>query len=760
MREMSDKIHGNAGYALTKRARDLLIDLLETGDDAQRCYSAKAVADASMFDATNALNECLYHDDPDVVSDAADALEVLKEGDRDYLIDVARHHPEGDCRLAALKALSHQVASKDVEKLFVEFAYGRQVDDQWGLTNGWDDWWDLQLFAVKCLSTNARSEYFALFTYVLTQDPEPELEAALYQGISGLNPDWIVDQLAKANLLTRRKLLNALKSSQSSIGNAFLFKHLSHKDALCRRIAVSGLAEKYATEYTWDIAERLSDLNPYVQQEAIDALERFGNQRALQKELLLDKFLDTYGETKGRLFKLLAREVLTETEIDDLLSHIDQEDVFAWLACTKYVDYSRLTPLQKTRVAERSSHFLQTNALKSHQQIQMLRSIHPLHAQIDILFPELERRILSQHQDSELPMFCSSVRQACFDLISHQCKGASQHLLKTTLFGKHAYPDAIDIVPLIEGKEDSSLKEVLDGYSVPSQEEMSRAPVSTIAAITQTSIATKLTSPKDNDDQKSNIIDMVDALDEEYQQYAKAVKDNFDSADALNFNRRKVAQLPEFDNKILAIRALGQSRHPNAVNWLIDTLQDSVPTEQREIFCSLAQQLRQCQTQCYVGTVLGIAKQVIERGDSLTQQSVLSYLHHVPFTSAIPLALDALNSEHEHVRLKALHVLDTHISETSVQWLQTMNFSLTQALDDPAAGVRKHALKLLASQRKLVVPMDIFVLTALNDEECMATALKSFMIHKDGVIEWISANFTTLTQQQQPNAIQLLGALL
>ncbi|MDN3685309.1 hypothetical protein QW180_23805 [Vibrio sinaloensis] len=108
------------------------LSFLESGDEAQRCYSARAVADSHCEAAISALNQNLYHHDPDVVVDASHALATLSGGDIESLIDVAQHHPEGDARLAALDALANQISRHDVEIVFTDIALGRDAGDQWG----------------------------------------------------------------------------------------------------------------------------------------------------------------------------------------------------------------------------------------------------------------------------------------------------------------------------------------------------------------------------------------------------------------------------------------------------------------------------------------------------------------------------------------------------------------------------------------------------------------------------------------------------
>ncbi|MDN3685310.1 hypothetical protein QW180_23810 [Vibrio sinaloensis] len=58
-------------------------------------------------------------------------------------------------------------------------------------------------------------------TKFLEQDPEPELEAVLYQGIAQLDPSWITDQLLHSPLMTKRKLLKkSLRFSNAQIAKA------------------------------------------------------------------------------------------------------------------------------------------------------------------------------------------------------------------------------------------------------------------------------------------------------------------------------------------------------------------------------------------------------------------------------------------------------------------------------------------------------------------------------------------------------------
>ena len=205
----------NSNMTQTNAAINELSKLLETGDEAQRCYSARAITEAKITTVTPELNACLYHQDPDVVADAATALATVCAGDLDSLQDVAINHPDSDARLAALSAITKQYNNEPqrVVDTLIRFATGRTEEDDWGLSGGWDDWWDLQLTAVQLLSsiqTAQNSDLFGnLFIELLTQDPEPELELALYRALVDFQPQILSEHWTTARKMKQRRLARA-----------------------------------------------------------------------------------------------------------------------------------------------------------------------------------------------------------------------------------------------------------------------------------------------------------------------------------------------------------------------------------------------------------------------------------------------------------------------------------------------------------------------------------------------------------------------
>ena len=66
--------------AVREQFNQVLNHLLTQGDEADRCYAARAAGQTGAHNSLQALLDNLYHEDVDVCVDAADALGQLKPG--------------------------------------------------------------------------------------------------------------------------------------------------------------------------------------------------------------------------------------------------------------------------------------------------------------------------------------------------------------------------------------------------------------------------------------------------------------------------------------------------------------------------------------------------------------------------------------------------------------------------------------------------------------------------------------------------------
>ncbi|MGF1776096.1 hypothetical protein [Vibrio nomapromontoriensis] len=752
-----------------QQSQAVLIELLTTGDDAQKCYSARAVAQGKVAAAESILNQCLYANDPDVVIDCVSALSAMKLGDVTSLIDIAMHHPDGDARLASLDALAPHSTDTRVKQLLEDMALGRQHNDQWGLASDWDDWWDIQIKAVSILveQTHENSLPFLqqLLQQLLQQDPEPELEALIYNGIARFNPEWIIDQLPHAALMQKRKLVKSLSHSNSQIAKAHLYKHLRDDDATIRKNAINALAEKQANEYFWDIVKCLKDESSLVQQQAIVALKTFHELEQLDRSRLVGYLKDAPANAYSQLLALCVSQPLTIADLDTLIitaRHANAEALVALLSHWNNLNFNssqqqQLLDLLILRIEER------TTAV--HTQIQLIRQLTLFAGHEHLSLPLLEKFISKENEQLATPYYDSSVRQASFDTLSHSTHPNSEHLIKTILFGTQAYPDAIEINEITE--TDPGLVTLLEQHEQKLSQPMvnTNSPTSTLGMIQQANVESTLVTPaQQNDDQQKNIIDMVEGMDDTFEQYADIVKANFDSADQLELNRKKIARLPKLANRILLLKALGQSSHPMAAQWLIDSILGSESHEMREIFYSLARLKKLYPKEKQIDNGIGAAGNALYHGDALLKQAAAQFLTTMPTSHALPVLLIGLNDDNEHVRLTCLTSLEPHLARIKQVQRVDVETAINNALSDSSGGVRKQALKLsfmvlkpeLSNKESLSPLLEL----ALNDEECHSIANLEFKRFGDDIMALINAQLMQLTHHRQPNAIKLLGELM
>ncbi|GLQ70663.1 HEAT repeat domain-containing protein [Vibrio penaeicida] len=742
------------------RSVEILKHFLETGDEAMRCYSARACGAIKAEDSIPALNQCLYHSDPDVVIDAADALSAMQSGDIHALEDVARHHPEGDARLAALIALGRHTSFHRVDSIIISFAKGRKESDSLGMSTGWDDWWDLQLTAVKILSRQDKPEYLDIFLTILEQDPEPELEFALYKGIARMNAQWVISQLPKAKRMKKRKLLKALGENNEQISKAFLFKHLKDADPLCRCIAIEAISKQRANEYFWDILECIKDDSLDVQKCALFAIEQFSAWSEIDNKRLIRYVSSCIDTSRIELFKLICQTNIVESEVNDLVALLSLDTPELCVCFIENINPAILSAKNIKGIEALISEVLTRNTLDILHHTQLIRALDRLPSSIEKLFPLLERRI-NEVDHNQNHTFEASIRQACLDVISHSELPACRHLLKTTLFGLNAYPNKIDVTqpPLALQDDELAVHSALRGHIVPEQQATENAPKSTLNAIFQTNLEQKLAPAQSEDEQQTSIVEMVDNLDDQYSEFADVVKSNFSAADNLNLNRKKIARLPEFENITLALRALGQSRQPKAVGWIIESILGASDENMREIFQALTLQRQRNPKQKECENGIGAAANVLLSGHELTQQSALKYLANTTTSKAVPLIIEALENTSEHVRISALYALENHYKMLGLLFKPLVKSAAKIALKDSASGVRKQALKLACLLWEYGEETSPMIELALQDDECHPVAYAHFLPFKYEALSMLNNQIATMSSSQQPNAIKLIGAL-
>ncbi|MEW7996892.1 MAG: HEAT repeat domain-containing protein [Candidatus Thiodiazotropha endolucinida] len=167
--------------SLQSETVDLLCQLLESGDEADRCYAARTLGVLRSDSAVSILIERLKDEDVDVCVDAAEALgKIGHHSAVPALIDSLRNDNSGEvCSMVAV-ALG-KIASAECVDVLLDVLTQRPQGLEWD--GDWDTWWDIQLEAVKALGMagdeKAVDELVAFIDDDAQQDIENEVLNAL-----------------------------------------------------------------------------------------------------------------------------------------------------------------------------------------------------------------------------------------------------------------------------------------------------------------------------------------------------------------------------------------------------------------------------------------------------------------------------------------------------------------------------------------------------------------------------------------------------
>jgi hypothetical protein len=758
-----------------------LIELLATGDEAQRCYAARAIGVGKITGAQKQLDECLYHQDPDVVVDSADALIAIGRGDYASLCDVAKHHPESDARISAMTAIATQhlsnpqsVHHEDALTTLQGIATGRQNEDTWGMSSDWDDWWDLQLVAVTLLSNSKLPSNLTLFTDLLTLDPEPELESALYNGIARVSATHIIDQLNTASLMKKRRLARALSHSNEQLSTVFLFKLLREEDEELVSIAIKSLCARGATEYQWDIIRCLKMPSGMIQKTVISEIEKLGSADQLDLERLFHFAQQADEGALPAIFEIISKHqgTINDEHFAWLTDVLLSSDACIVLATIDMIikktdgDNEQRNPLRETAAA-RCYEMAQKRSLSLEHQTAFIRQLVNFNYQQ----PEYEHSPYPLTLIDMLNQECAGItlQQAIIEVMVQDKSGVARKWVRDLMFGLEEQSEVITTSQSGDENNDenpvSTLEQLLEQHdnALPSIEDGEQAPqianTSTLSAIQQSNVVSMLHAEEAKPEKP--IVEMVEELDPEFGEYSQIVKDHFNTSDNLQLNRRKIAKIPQATQRVLVIRSLGLQPEVTSVELLIDALLGATAEEQREILLALSH-IASKKRIPEVRNAIGSVGNAMHLGDPLTKQAASKLLAYLPLNKALPLFMVGISDKDEHVRCSSLMALKQQIEHKKIPTsLRDSTISrLVYCFEDSAGGVRRLALQIVALITDDDDTLESMINLAITDDEANSIAATALYQQRDKVLARLAQKMKLAKQQQQPLCIQLAGRLL
>ncbi len=302
--------------SLQSQTTTTLCQLLKDGDEADRCYAARALGTIKDGAAETALIECLHDEDPDVCIDAAEALgRIGAESSVPALIESLENDPSGEICTAIASALG-QIGGQQALAALRKVAIERPQEMEWD--DDWDTWWDVQLEAVKALGRYGDTESADVLIAILEDETQQDIESELLHSLAqipGPGTDYLIERLQNQENRPQARWRAAKALGHAAAADSIiksLGRALKDPHPEVRTEAIHALARLKAERYLRALVLLLRDADAGVRKAALKAITELTGDEIdngeLQQELqaLLD---DPDSQVRATLFNLLAATV-------------------------------------------------------------------------------------------------------------------------------------------------------------------------------------------------------------------------------------------------------------------------------------------------------------------------------------------------------------------------------------------------------------------------------------------------------------------
>ena len=226
-----------------------IVRVLREGDGAQRCFAVRALGRIGARDALQPLISATQDPDEDVRCEAVDALGRLGgAGAVAALLDSLRLDPCGDAKRQSVLALE-QLGAEQAVPLLRDLVRGRGdevVWDEMAILDGWDDWLDVQVAAIRALASFRAQEAVPDIMAALLDEEAQDLSDVATRALAALGASGAQ---ALGRLLDggeprhRRAAARALREQRSAEALEVLARHLADRDPDVRETALVALAQ-------------------------------------------------------------------------------------------------------------------------------------------------------------------------------------------------------------------------------------------------------------------------------------------------------------------------------------------------------------------------------------------------------------------------------------------------------------------------------------------------------------------------------------
>ena len=707
-----------------------LCELVQTGDEADRCYAARTLGLLKETASIETLVERLRDEDLDVAIDAAEALGNIGSVEAvPALIESLENDPSGEVCTMVATSLGKIGATEATDPL-LKICLERPGDMEWN--DDWDSWWDVQKAAVEALgklrAEKAVNDLAALIDDETQQDMEPTLLNTLIR-ISEAGELVVIERLQNRDSLPihRRRAARALAHSESAKATRALGRALTDPAADVRSEAALSLAEQNAASYLSALTLLLRDPEGEVRRAALKAVTHLAqnDDNAADMEAAFQTMLaDPDPDVRAVLYAILLPTVkttpLSEQNFQAVLNGARSSYAEAAAAACRLLgaignpaaldDLLQILedanghPMVRREAASAigkleqiSPHILDTleTAITDQQQVVRLAALAAL--------MELEKngRIARQEEQGEtapLPRPLEIILGALQgEIIIPQ---PSAPPVEVTLDTQAGNPEAADETPSGPGTCTEAAETDTDELELPetpaeivAEGEVTPA-ISTLDAIAMANVETLMTTPHPE----------KEIQDETTREYLDIVEGNKEIMQRMRSNRKIDAQE---DIRRLAAHILADIEEIDVLKTLIQALNDDAPIVRREAAESIGILAKRNPQIRELSDAVGTLITQLAIGD-LDQKIVSArVLSHIGNRAALVPLMEALNAPEFTLRVQAIEAL-AHLSLNSQDPVEADHMvvrdvpplsiarKLMERLEDDEMAVRVAAAKALA----------------------------------------------------------------
>jgi len=725
-----------------KKVIETLCHLITTGDEVDRYYVSRTLGVLREKQAIPSLIQCLQDEDIDVSMEAAEALGRIGDAEAvPALLESLTHDPDGEVKTAVVEALG-QIEVQEVIAPLLEVAKDCPDNMNWDESNQWNAWWDIQLKAVKALGQKRVTEAVPVLSTILTDEENQDIESEVLTAlalIGGEGETLLIQRLTKRTPRERRRAAAAIGTVHSKKARKALAEAMNDKSGEVRVAAIRALGKQNAVPYIDIMLRFLKDSEPEMRCAVIDVITALSaNNAEIMLEKLAPLLTDHSPIVRAAILKALSgiEQIPQETLVPIRQCLSDPDNTVISAACTllaRIGDQSILPSLLqilsnkerdamlRSQVAtalgllgNREALHILTWTVGDEKQPVRLAALNALmqlekhqtpvdssrnteyeqnRTPLDVVIATLKGEIVTSSADNDLSPENDLTPESTSD---------ENDAPNSPLEGESATPEESEKIKTAsleqaEIKPSSDEEQTDEGQSLTDAEPAAieiPPPISTLEAIERDNAAALYDKIEGE-----AIISQKNQFSPEVEEYVKIANESIQSAERLLISKKwDVAT----DVRHLSARILGDSDKEEAVNALIEALNDDDFVLRREAAISLGHIAQRSPQIKALANAFGSLVTHLNIGDIEIRLASVRTLGYLGNQSAIPVLFDYLQDEENNVRTQTIHALIALISVSKENSWDGVNIDsiiaqFVKLLSDAHKNVRKAAVEALAT---------------------------------------------------------------